>query len=267
MNQPPQLNQPNKAKIHYLLLLPVVITATWLLGETALLVGQIRKTINKVSPEIVSTSSHTNSVIEKLDNFINTERLSYIDQATRSQIKSTDEATKGATRLTVATVNTLEQHIQPAIDEIRQGGKETLTSLKQQVDELKSLTQTTTQQIQQNGEAVKVLLQKGEIILAKSEPELLSTLSKIKESAQAIDILTNDPALAETLRNIKDSSYQVSLISGDLQQLAEKTITPIINPKPAKNSVDKYFIRPTIKVLRLINGAGNVLFLIDRLSP
>jgi hypothetical protein len=106
-----------------------VITVTWLIGETALLVGQVRETVSKVSPEIVSSTSYTKSVIEKLDNFINAERLSYIDQATRSQIKSTDEATKGATRLTVATVNTLEQHIQPAIDELRTEAKETLITL------------------------------------------------------------------------------------------------------------------------------------------
>jgi hypothetical protein len=227
----------------------------------------VRETVSKVSPEVISSTSHTKSVIEKLDNFINTERLSYIDQATRSQIKSTDEATKGATRLTVATVNTLEQHIQPAIDELRNEGKETLITLKQEVNELKSLTQTTTQQIQQNGEQVKVILERGEFILAKSEPELLSTLSRLKESAEAIEILTNDPALAETLRSIRDGTYHVSLISEDLQQLAHKTIKPIINPKPPKNSFDKYFIRPTIKVFRILNGAGNVLFLIDRLNP
>jgi len=262
-----QNQQSNKAKFYYLLMFPIAITLTWLIGETALLVDQVRKTISKVSPEIISGTNHTKSVIEKLDNFINTERLSYIDQATRSQIKSTDEATKGATRLTVATVNTLEQHIQPAIDELRTEAKETLTTLKQEVNELKSLTQTTTEQIQQNGEQVKALLERGEIILAKSEPELLATLAKLKESSQALEILTNDPAVAKILHNIRDGTYHVSLISKDLQQLTHKTIEPIINPKPPKNSFDKYFIRPTIKVFKIVNGAGNVLFLIDRLNP
>ncbi len=262
-----QNQQTNKAKLHYLLMLPIVITLTWLIGETALLIGQVRETINKVSPEVVSSTSHTKSVIEKLDNFINTERLSYIDQATRSQIKSTDEATKGATRLTVATVNTLEQHIQPAIDELRIEAKETLITLKQEVNELKSLTQATTEQIQQNGEQVKAILERGEIILAKSEPELLATLALLKESSQALEILTNDPAVAKILHNIRDGTYHVSLISEDLQQLTHKTIEPIINPKPPKNSFDKYFIRPTIKVFKIVNGAGNVLFLIDRLAP
>lgn len=252
----------------------MALSATWLLSETALLVGQVRETITKVSPEVVSSSNHAKSVVEKLDNFINTERLSYIDQATRSQIKSTDEATKGATeatkgatRLTVATVNTLEQHIQPAIDELHNQGKETLTSLKQEVDELKSLTQATTKQIQQNGDQVKSLLEQGTTTLAKSEPELLATLAKLKESAEAIEVLTNDPALVETLGSIKNSTYHVSLISEDLQQLAHKTIEPIINPKPPKNSFDKYLIRPTIKVIKLLNGAGNVLFLVERLNP
>lgn len=215
MNQNPQ---PHKANFYYLLMLPIVITVTWLIGETALLVGQVRETVSKVSPEVISSTSHTKSVIEKLDNFINTERLSYIDQATRSQIKSTDEATKGATRLTVATVNTLEQHIQPAIDELRTEAKETLATLKQEVNELKSLTQATTEQIQQNGEQVKALLERGEIILAKSEPELLATISKLKETSQALEILTNDPAVAKILHNIRDGTYRVSLISEDLQQ-------------------------------------------------
>lgn len=250
-----------------LTILSVPLTASYCLYEVALFVRDTRKTINQTSPELLSTVAATKSLISKVDNFVTKERLAYIDEATRSQIKSTDEATKGATRVTVATVNTLEQHIQPAIDELKTEAKETISSLKQEVKSLDSLTQETTHQVKQNGDQVKSLLDTSQSILIHSEPELLATLAEIKGSAKSLQVLTDDPALAETLRSINDTTYNVSLITNDLSDLSHYLIDPIINPKPPKNKFDKFLIRPTVKVLKILNGAGNVLFLVDRINP
>lgn len=247
--------------------LSVPITASYCLYELALFVRDGRKTINQTSPELLSTIASGKSLITKVDNFVTPERLAYIDDATRSQIKSTDEATKGATRLTVATVNTLEKHIQPAIDELKIEAKETITSLTKQVQSLDSLTKETTHQLKQNGDEVKSLLETSQSMIIKSEPELLATLAQLRGSAKSLEVLTNDPVLATTLRNIKDTTYHVSLISNDLSDLSHHLIDPIVNPKPPKNKFDKFFVRPTVKVLRILNGAGNVLFLVDRLNP
>lgn len=247
--------------------LSVPITASYCLYELALFVRDGRQTINQISPELSATTASSKSLINKIDNFITPERLAYIDEATRSQIKSTDEATKGATRLTVATVNTLEKHIQPAIDELKTEAKETISALKQETHSLQALTQETTHQLKQNGDQVRSLLYTSESMLIKSEPELLATLAQLKASAESLEVLTNDPDLAQSLRNLKDTTYNVSLITNDLSDLSHHLIDPIVNPKPPKNKFDKFFVRPTVKVLRLLNGAGNVLFLVDRLNP
>jgi hypothetical protein len=251
----------------FLVTLSVPITASYCLYELALLVREGRQAITQTSPELISTIASGKSLITKVDNFVTPERLAYIDEATRSQIKSTDEATKGATRLTVATVNTLEKHIQPAIDELKNDAKETISSLKKQIGSLDSLTQETTHQLKQNGDQVQSILRTSESLIIKSEPELIATLAQLKGSAKSLEVLTNDPNLIQTLSNIKDTTYNVSLLTNNLSDLSHHLIDPIINPKPPKNKFDKFFVRPTVKVLRILNGAGNVLFLVDRLNP
>jgi seryl-tRNA synthetase len=250
-----------------LAILAVPITASYCLYEIALFVRDGRQAIKQTSPELASTITSSKSLLTKIDSFITPDRLVYVDDAIKAQIKSTDEATKSANKVAIATAKTLENHLQPAIDELKSEAKETLLSVRKQVSSLDSLTKETTHQLKQNGDQVKSLLQTSESMIIKSEPELLATLAQLKGSAKSLQVITNDSALLDTLRNIKDSTYNVSLVTNDLSDLSRHLIDPIVNPKPPKNKFDKFFLRPTVKVLKILNGAGNVLFLVDRLNP
>lgn len=243
------------------------IKAYFLLDKLNLTVDKVNKTIDESSPSLISTINSSKSTATKIDNFITPERLKYLDEAARAQIDGTNQATQGAAGVTLATITTLEEFVQPAIADFRKEGKETFAEIKTEVKELQNLTRELTHQVNQNGDEVKALLEQGKSIIVKSEPELLTTLAKIKETSERLEILTNDPALAQTLRNIDSTSYSVSLISKDLSNLSHHFIDPIVNPKPPKNKFDKFLVRPTIKVLRVLNGYGNVLFFLDRVIP
>lgn len=247
--------------------LAVPITASYCLYEIALFVRDARQAINQASQELISTIASSKSLVSKVDNYINADRLAYVDDAVKAQIKSTDEATKSANKVAIATAKTLENHLQPAIDELKNEAKQTLSSLTKQVHTLDSLTQETQHQLKQNGDQVQSLLKSSESLIIKSEPELLATLSQLRGNAHSLDVLTNDPALIDSLRNIKDATYNVSLLTNELSDLSHHFIDPIVHPKPPKNKFDKFLVRPTVKVLRILNGAGNVLFLVDRLNP
>lgn len=268
-----------KILIYLLLFGKILLVINWLRLAIYILIILVlwdtHKLIKDNRDNISSISTQGAEVTTKANNFLTPEYLDYLREATKAQLESTEQATQGASGITLATIDTLERHVQPAIDTfskesaktlqtIRSVAEESQGDIKAELQELRALTVELKRQIAQNGDATHQLLQQGSIMIAKSQEDLLSTLASLRATSKQIEVLTNDPAITSLLHNIDDSAFHVSVISGDLAALAHHTIDPIVNPAPPKNSFDKYFVRPVIKIAKIVSGAGNVFYLIQR---
>lgn len=249
-----------------------LVFASWVAVELALLVDDTRILVNNNAPAITATVNDARDttkkgkeLAERANQFATVDRLKNLENAVNTQIFATQETTNNYGAIASETVNTLRNHVQPGIEDLRTEGKQTFAELRGEIHELQSLTKELTHQVEQNGDEVKLLLEQGRTLIAKSEPELLATLANINNLSAGAKILVNDPALKELIQNSNVTIGNIEIITGELADLSKHVIQPITNPKPTKG-FNKYFFQPTIKILRVLNGAGQVFFIINRLG-
>lgn len=119
------------------------------------------------------------------------------------------------------------------------------------------------QQIKQNGDELHKLLQQGNTLLIKSESELLATLQNINKTTYGLQVLTNDSNLTELIKNSNLTMSNIQVTTKELADLSTHLIEPIVRPRKTKG-LNKYLLQPTLKVLRVLNGTGNLVYLVSR---
>lgn len=249
-----------------------LIFASWVAVELALLVNNTRSLVNNNTPAITATVNNARDttregkeLAERVNKFATVDRLRNLENAVNTQIEATQITTNAYAAIADETVRTLTKHVQPAVDDLKKESTETIAELRNEIKELQSLTKETTHQVKQNGDEAKLLLEQGRTLIAKSETELLATLANINKLSTGAQILVNDPALKELIQNSSLTVGNIEVITGELADLSKHVIEPITKPKPTKG-FNKYLFQPTIKILRLLNGAGQVFFVINRLG-
>lgn len=249
-----------------------LVFASWVAVELALLVDDTRILVNNNAPAITATVNDARDttkkgkeLAERVNQFATVDRLKNLDNAVNTQIYATQQTTNNYGAIADETVRTLRNHVQPGINDLRAEGKQTFADLRGEIHELQTLTKELTHQVQQNGDEIKELLAGTRSLIAHSEGELITTLQNINKLSAGANILVNDPALKELIQNSNLTIGNIEVITGELADLSKHVIEPITNPKPAKG-FNKYFFQPTIKILRVLNGAGQVFFIINRLG-
>lgn len=119
------------------------------------------------------------------------------------------------------------------------------------------------EQIKQNGDELHKLLQQGNTLLIKSESELLATLQNINKTTYGLQVLTNDSNLTELIKNSNLTMSNIQVTTKELADLSTHLIEPIVRPRKTKG-LNKYLLQPTLKVLRVLNGTGNLVYLVSR---
>lgn len=248
-----------------------LIFLSWCAIKAAILIDSLNETtqatksiITQAKPKIDKTLSSFQSTTNKIDSFITPERLKYLDEAARAQIDGTNQATQGAAGVTLATITTLEEFVQPAISDFRSEGKETFGEIKTQIKELQKLTQELTHQVKQNGDSINQLI-------VHSDQEVTEILQEAKQSAKSIKLITSDPKILEIVSNLNDSSRSltdssanIEITTQEIADLSKYLIEPIVRPKPKKGIAK--VLSPLYTIFKFINGTGNILFLVNKIG-
>jgi len=242
------------------------------------LLEQIKQTVTKInqlidtnSPAVTSTinsvrdsSKEGKELVTRVNEFVDTDKLKNLDNAVNTQIYSAQTLTNSYKAIADKTVDTLAKQVDPGIEELRTEGKQTFAELRGEVQELQKLTSELTHQVNQNGDEVKLLVEQGRTLIAHSEKDLLATLENINKAANGIQILVNDPALKLLIQNASLTLANIQVITKEAADLSVHVVEPIVRPRKVTGFAR--FGQIVLKVVRTINGAGQVLFLIDRLG-
>ncbi len=223
-----------------------------------------RASINTIINNSRDISSNTKASTERLDKFLTNERLVRLDEALQVQLDATEQTTINYALVAKDTRDTLKNHVQPAIDELRLHSKQTFEDVHKISMELNT-------QIHNNGNAINALLDETRLTVVETRQQVLAELQELNKVTHGLSVITNDPEIIELIKNSNramsntaDTIGNIEVITKETADLATHLIEPILRPKPAKGLAKVY--RPVVRVLRTLSGAGNVLFLLDRVN-
>ncbi len=260
-----------KEVILTLIFASILFTLLVLIGELLLNRNNIVATVQKVDIILSNLESSTEKLNKTLDNVSAT-----LDNAKAfSDIVLTVDRAKSlnnyfdvlesnahitTTNLQFAVAESLETS-----RDIRNKLNPLLLEATDTVREGKNLVIEINHQVKQNGDQLHSLLNQGETLLAKSEKDLLSTLENINKTTNGLQLLTNDPELSNLIKQSSLTMSNIQVTTKELADLSTHFIEPIVRPRKTKG-LNKYLLQPTLKVLRILNGSTNVLYLISRVN-
>jgi len=243
----------------------------FLIDDLRLLVGKANKLVADNGPAITASVNNSQSIskdskelVTRINTFIDINRLKNLENAVNTQIFATQRTTNNYSAIAQETVNTLRNHVQPGINDLRTEGKQTFAELRGEVQELQELTSELTHQVNQNGDEAKLLLEQGRTLIAHSEKDLLATLENINKAANGIQILVNDPTLKALIQNASLTLANIQVITKEAADLSVHVVEPIVRPRKVTGFAR--FGQIVLKVVRTINGAGQVFFLINSIG-
>lgn len=208
--------------------------------------------LETTTKEIAATSAKSRIVV---DSIATTERIkefnNYLDLLNyNSQLITND------LRFAIAENLTTSREVRKELLPVIRGVAANLEESKATIIEVR-------EQIKQNGDEFHKLLQQGNTLLIKSESELLATLANINKTANGLQVLTNDSNLTELIKNSNLTMANIQVTTKELADLSTHLIEPIVRPRKTKG-LNKYLLQPTLKVLRVLNGTGNLVYLVSR---
>jgi len=251
-----------------------LIFASWVAVELALLVRDSRKLVNDNTLAITATVNNLKAASDKAPTIANDLALAVVkgkdfaDTAlTKDRARSLDNyfdvleinAHLGTTGLqeaikeSVKTSQDLRAKMNPLADEVRELVKEgKLTVIE------------TRHQIKQNGDEIHALLVEGKTLVRDSKEKLIATLDEVNKAANGVQILVNEPELKEIIHSSNLTLQNIQVITKETADLSTYLIEPIVRPRKATGLAR--FGQIVLKVIRVVNGSGQILFLIDRLG-
>lgn len=250
-----------------ILLCWLVLQGVFLLEETTKTVSKVNQLLDTNQPAITTTVNKAAKTVEDLSS------LASKGKEFTEIVATTDRAKEIANYLDILNFNSqlAQNDIREAINQSKQTSimlseqaKPILVSTNQLVLEGKATVEELRHQIKQNGDEVKLLLEQGRTLIAKSETELLATLSNINKASNGIQILVNDPKLKTLLQNADLTLSNIQIISSELKDLSVHLIEPIVRPR--KVTGIKKLIQPAYKIFRALTATGQILFIIERLN-
>ena len=239
---------------------------------------QIKETATKINQLIDTNSSALTSsvnniqtitkdskeLVTRVNQFVDVDKLKNLNNAVNTQIYSAQTLTNSYKAIADKTVDTLAKQVDPGIEDLRNEGKQTFAELRGEVQELQRLTSELTHQVNQNGDEAKLLLEQGRTLIAHSEKDLLATLENVNKAANGIQILVNDPALKILIQNASLTLANIQVITKEAADLSVHVVEPIVRPRKVTGFAR--FGQIVLKVVRTINGAGQVFFLINSIG-
>lgn len=259
----------------------LLVFLCWLTIESAITVRNVREEITRGgrmyfpekkedSPLFASllnlqqTTKNASELTERVNKFVDIDRLKNLDNAVNTQIYSTQQLTNNYSQIASSIVQTNEKQIQPLVAEVREKAGVSFDKINTEIEALQGLTNESTHQLKQNGDQLAALLEKGNTLVASSEKELLETLSNINRTTNGIRVIVEDPALADLIRNSDKTVANVEVTTKNFADLSDYLILPLTHPIPA-HGIGK-LTKPLIKIGKIATGLGNVLYLIQRLN-
>jgi hypothetical protein len=186
----------------------------WAFRDEPERIKRILASAESSSKNLENGSKSIAQVGERLNKFITPERLSYIDEAFRAQVNSTNSATEGASGISIATINTIEGYVQPLLDQAR---KQLVAS--------EALTNELEVQVHSNGEASKTLL-------------IDSDLALLEIKAQLFHLLTNQD-IPRLIKGLADDAEEVSVLAKKLSLTAEELRLALVDLDQLIKDVDR----------------------------
>lgn len=252
----------------------ILILLCWLVVQGVFFLEEATNTVKKINKIIDTNQAAITTTVDKAAKTV--EDLSSLASKGKEFteiVATTDRAKEIANYLDILNFNSqlAQNDIREAINQSKQTSimlseqaKPILVSTNQLVLEGKATVEEFRHQIKQNGDEVKLLLEQGRTLIAKSEVELIATLSNINKTANGLQILVNDPKLKNTIQSADLTLQNVQVITKELADLSTYLIEPVVRPRRATGI--KRFGQIVLKVFRVLNGTGQVLFLIDRIG-
>lgn len=189
--------------------------------------------------------------------------------ALRKEAQNTTSVANSA-KAAVDTVNkVVGSDLAGLVQDVRSEVKSNSSEFSANLVSARKLTDEATRQLTQNGDSIKTFLNQGNALFA-TEGEIPQILAELKGTIHGVNVITNDPNLKPIIENMQKNTlnlagitYNVELMTEDGAEITEAIKGKVIE-KPPKNAADKYFWRPTVKILKVASGLGYLVYLFGR---
>jgi hypothetical protein len=225
---------------------------------------KVEPKVANILTNVEATTSSTQKASDRFENYFTDDVMDAIRNDFSVSAGSAQQTATSSAGLADTISSSFNHHINPLIDTYNTEGKSVLSALAGQVTLLQTLTQEMTRQVKQNGDSFNTVLTTFNATIVQSREEALRLIKETANAAHGVSVITNDSEIAEGIHSAAGSMKNVEVITGELAELSKHTIEPIVNPPAPKNGFDKFFVRPTLKVLKFVSGVGNVFYIVGR---